>query len=761
MPIIILCVFIRVSYGQVNFSGRASVWLVSDPQYFKPGGFADWNRKLWIGSNIYQSTPIVGWGNSRILLNATVGSQFEPYYVYFPLHFMNSIHYEKGLSELLIGMPDYIAVFRSRPFQISLASRRVGENNIWSYVSPNDPLGALKLPATSEPVMTVKLFGKLPGEWITTAYFISDYRSSFSPAREVIPSLAYSKLGTTREDMPYFDEIPMYKMIRTTKDFNENLKLGLLWGQKEATNIVPRDSKDGGYKALNSRVGYLKENLGFDLVGEFPFTKEATFTFASVFSSGNWRHFLKRDDYNVPVTCEDLGTLKGDALKFEISNLQIGEAIVEGAVHYVEPNFQWVAVRDTRYAYVYDFWDRKVPQFEAWGWRAVEDKDYLLRDQNRKAEYESDVATYLGVKSNRWKISIPGKLPIGIAKDTLLSFDFWDITNIGESIFYEPETFDEQLNSYQQYAANLSVNYYPNMTMTLYGKDKTYKKASIGNDYRQELGVNISSELDKRLVWEGELKSVWRLRSDDGQGKGQASQAKVLLSGMTDKNIRVESGIDYRVGNYEYGLLDSSKDKVLLNPYKYLRLFHYLEHNFRMQVGKTQVPTRAAIEINKINSTLFNLPSGMSLIGYVQGRVPISRSCTVTVTGAGVTGPQGESFSSSKLSSFLDSQLEYKLAGLNENVLRLRCTKRLNNITKTNWHIVLQSNLGKHSLSIAYGRSPAYEYNTYYIAGSLYDVRFNPDQELSGRPWRFWGDRSINADSTLENYFTLGWNILF
>lgn len=760
LSFLIITFFQSLCFGQLNLNGSLSVWMVSDPQYFKPGGWIDWSRKLWIGSNIYNSTPFVGWGSTRLSLQPSIGSMSEPIYIYFPLYIMNSVQYERGLSEIKIGATDFIALFRSRPFQVSMTGRRLGESNIWSYTSPGDPLGLLKLPSTSEPALTFKVMGKLPRAWELTGYYLADGRCNFFPVRETIPDAVFGALEKNKSEMPFFDETPSYRMLRATKKISEGSTLGILWGQKQAENIIPRENENGLYIVPKSnKVGYLKNNIGLDFVTKVPLGNGPNMVVAFARSAGEWRHYRSKNDILEPISWDSLGRLSGDAFKISISEAKLGSVIVEGAFHKVDPNFQWVAVRDRRYAYTYDFLSFEDPVFEHWGWRTVEDKEYYLRDASLKNEYESDVDKYLGLRSYWSRISLPGTLKIGVPKKTNLTIEVSDIKNLEPSRTYlDPVTADELQKSYRQYNASLDMDYTSNIMLGIYGLDRTY----FLDNYFQEVGLNYFSKLDKDLTLEGNINTRWRLRDDDGQGKGLVSQGKLLLKGLTAKKVRIETGIDYRVGNYDIDLHETTKDKVLSSEYNYFKFSHYLEHNYRVQMLGFPVSVKAAGEVIKISTNFPLIKSGTSLISYLQNQISVNRSTTFTLTSVGVVGPHQEGFPSNKISSLMDGQLTYKIAGANDNTLVLRYTKRFENDgVKTNWHATLVSTLGKHQLVFAYGHRPAYESRSYYINGTLRDTRYYPNKELIGRPWMHWGDNSAYAKTTQENYYSMSWNIRF
>jgi len=347
-----------------NVAGFLQQRLIFDQQHFNPNsedpGWDYWRGGYYEGGRpLDRSYPMTGWGGARFGLDMTLGSLNESLYTYLTVPFNRRLHnQDQGKTSIINPGGDYIIAFRDDNFTASITRRGMWDRNkIYGYYSPNDPFGALKLTNSQNPVLLAKLTGELPRGLEYVGYYIQDLRCNYVPCRETIPDQVYTALGETKESMPYFDEMPVYGMFRATKPLNLGWTLGLLWGHKEAVNITPRAvEEDGNLPYPRHGIGFQKKNYGIDLVGQLPLANNPRLTVALLDSHGEWR---KYDDVSSELGLvpdwEYLGEENGKALKVVLEDLQLGKVNLTGKYHFVEPDFQWIAVRDRRYAYTHIF----------------------------------------------------------------------------------------------------------------------------------------------------------------------------------------------------------------------------------------------------------------------------------------------------------------------------------------------------------------------------------------------------------------------
>lgn len=760
--LLLLICFQAQSAEPFRYRGYIQQFVAYDPQYLYPT-IVDWRKDYWvIGPGLNTGNSIVGWGGTRMYLQTLWGTPDSPLYLDLPF-FMYNRMVERGSSRIALMSNSFVMKAKSGLFQISLSSKRVAENPQWSYTSFSDPLGALKLPNTSAPMFTMKLAGNALG-WDLTSYYLADNRCAFVPRTEEIPEPVYAALGETKEGMLYFDEIPTYRMLRGVKSTNLGT-WGFLWGEKRAVNINPRSlENDNTLVNPNHGVGYIKQNLGIDFTGSIS-GLNGVVTAAAVKSIGDWykyREHLNETPYN-------LGQISGDAVKITFSGLQFKTATISSSFIIVEPGFQWTAVRDSRYAYVQSYYNPEKPQMMvdgsslyAYGWRAMRDEYFLLRNPDEKESYLSDVSTYLGLRAWETNLKYPSKISISSSKTipAIFSLELEDIANLADGEhYYDQLTAEEIIKDYRQLKANLETDIQQSK-LTFSAMQRTYKD----QDYLQELSSALTRNLNNKIKVSASFGITKRLRDDDAQAEGTSHVFKANLAGDMDSGLFCSTNFDYRAGNYDYGLLKETKDHVLASEYTYWEFNQYLEQDKNLNLGK--VPLRATLgaELLKRNSTLSQI-SGTSFIIYGRGIAKVTSDLTATVTLIDVSGPkmtqQKDKYPSNSLNDVIDCLLSYQLFGQRANTVNLRYTRRyLEDGIRNNVYTEFVSRMGAHTLRLTLGRAPI-GIPTTYIAGTKHDVRIdNPEAELYKRPWAIWGANGILSDETCNNV-TLSWNMTF
>jgi|GEM_PF-3745009 len=743
-----------------RYRGYIQQYLTSDPQYTNPA-IVDWRRDYWaMGPSLNPSNSLAGWGGTRVSVQTFWGTPSSPFYLELPLLFYTRA-VERGRNQLTMISNNFVLKTRSGPFNFAMSSKRVSENAQWSFLNLEDPLGALKLPNTSAPMLTMKLNTDVLG-WDFTSYYLADHRTNFVPRSEEIPQRVFSSLGKTPEEMRFFDEIPTYRLLRGTK-YTDFGTWGILWGDKSAVNINPRsEENDNTLTNPNHGIGYVKQNLGLDFTGQIP-SLGGEITLAAVRATGEWYQYRKNE---LP---DNLGTVSGDAMKLQLRDLKINSTTINSTYVMVEPGFQWTAVRDSRYAYVYGFLNPEKPQFYAdgsslyaYGWRAMRDDDFLLRDPEEKEEYLSDVSTYLGLRAWETSIKYPGKISISENKTlpALFSLELQDMENLrAGDHYYDPVQGEDVTKDYLELKINLETET-PNSKVIFSARDRQYKD----QDYFQELASGLSHNLTENAELSLELSIAKRLRDDVALPEGRGYRVNANLIGEMDSGLIYNTKLDYRAGNYDYGLLKSTLDRVLASPYTYWELNQYFEQNRTLNLGEIPIRGTIAAELTKRNSTLPEV-SGTSLVAFGRGIAKVTSDLTATVTLINVSGPtfsqQKDKFPSNSLRDVVDCLFSYQLFGQRANTINFRFTRRyLNSGFKDNVLAEFVSRIGAHTLRFTLGRAPIGN-RTSYIAGTKYDVRLNNlEKELLKRPWENWGTGGTLSDETFP-YVVLNWSMPF
>jgi hypothetical protein len=748
------------SVGALDFivEGFLQQRLIFDQQHFNPysedTGWDYWRGGYFEGGRpLDRNYPMTGWGGARLGVDLKAGSLDESLYTYFSVSFNRRIfNQNQGQTSLTNPGGDYIVAFRDDNFTASITRRGMWDRNkTYGYYSPDDPFGALKLTNSQNPVLTGKITGKLPHGLEYAGYYMQDLRCNYVPRRETIPDQVYKALGVTKETMPYFDEMPVYGIFRATQPLNAGWTLGLLWGHKEAININPRAvEEDGDLPYPRHGIGFQKKNYGLDLVGQLPWLNNPRLTVAAIDSHGQWRQYVDaRTELGLVPTWESLGEENGKALKFVVEDLQLGKANVTGKYHFVDPDFQWIAVRDRRYAYTHTFF--------VWGpdttsVRATLDEDFHLRRREKQEVYVSDLDIYHGLQTGEISLGLP--LPL---KQTQFGLDLSWVKNLGaEGVYLDPDTWYELRDDYRQFKANFALPYTGETTLKLAASGRDYLH---GPDYRQEGQLGWTMDLYPELKFDGNFGIVKRYQ--DAKGLGIGRKGDLTFKGTLSDDISFESSVDYRAGNYDYDLLRATRDSVLADAYSYLSFENYLELRRTIQLGGLYVDAVAAGELVNLKTNFASLSSGTALIGYLEEKTSVGDGLELTLTQIGVAGPKEEGFASNCISSLANYRLSYYWYGNADNTVNLEVTQRYREgKTLTNYYLTFLTEIGQHYLKFEYGRKPR-ETRNYFDFDTCQDSRFYPMRELKGRPWAYWGDKSIFCDETSANYYSLSLTMIF
>ena len=769
----LLLAAVATAAPDVRFQGYLMHVLTSSPHYFRPGN-DDWAWELWnggrgsLGGSEFMSTTPPAFGGMRFRLNTTVGNPNSPFYLYLPLLAYGTVDYDPQVALLSISSGssttgEYVMQTKGSWGAVSLTSQNMRARAPWFFSDMGDPLGAMKLINTAEPTMTFKYTGELPFGFSAVGYHISDNRTNFIPSVEKISSEAYTALGETPQKMKFYDEIPAYTLARLTRKLGQDFTLGILWGQKQAVNINPRNSDEqkAAPKAPTHGIGYNKTNVGFDLEGSLPFKNEPKLTLAAVASQGVWQQYKK--GINGFPTVLDLGQIQGNAYKAEIKDLALGKTSFTGSYRQVSPQFQWIAVRNSRYAYTKHYNSPSDPSAYYYGWRPVLDDDFLLRNPNEKDAYLSDISSYFGLEVSQLKLEIPGKVGIGERRlPTNLVIGTNIVDNLGEDSYFDPIAWQEKEHGYLEYKAALEMGK-QNSKATLFAGEQLYNQdfpLNFRQNIRQELGIEYEGKLTEYLGFTSQLHKLWRVKEADGLDWGSANKLSFALSGETDNGTELETRLNYRSGTYTDDL-SGMVDYIVGDAYTDLTLGQYTELENYFSLGSLGIEAKIATEAIYRTSSLPDL-SGFSLVGYLEGQTRITRNLTATIVGVGVTGPKKAGFSSNSLGSTMNYQLLYRPFGSRDNSLNLDLTKRFTlDGMKTNWYLRWNTRKGRHSVYFTYGYRPTNE-NRYMIAGAPWEARYSmPAKEHYGRPWYSWRDQAIYSDETYENFLSVSWSFYF
>ena len=772
MHILILATVSTTGAPSVLIRGNLRHELISSPHYFQPG-YEDWAWEIWngrsgSGSGFQPSTPPAALGGARFFLNITTGNLNSPFYLNMPLLFYSAVHYNQGVAQLSLtsgssSIANYTFQIKSDIGTISLTSQNMGVRAPWVYSDLGDPLGALKLPNTSEPTMTLKYTGELPFGFKTVGYYISDNRCNFIPVIEKIPDEAYLALLQTPQTMNFLDETPSYTMVRSTKKLSDKLTLGILWGKKQAININYRgvDDQNGSLKNQTHGIGYDKINFGLDFKGTLPLKNDPKLLIAVVSSQGQWQKHKREDGI---LYSDNLGYIEGKAYKFELDGLKLGKASLSGTYHNVSPHFQWVAVRNSMYAHTIYFNSPSNPLGNYYGWRPILDDEFLLRDPKLKEAYLSDISTYFGLQVAQLKLDMPGEINMnGIKFPSILTLRTNIVENQVDSVYYDPISWQEKYRGYKELASELTINNKSNSTLKLFADEQLYNQGvtlQSRQNIRQEVGLRYINQLAPNLESTSQLSKIWRSKEDDGQDRGIGKKFFFNIRGEINSGIEVETSIGYSAGTYTDDL-KSIRDIILEPGYTDLSIGQYAGFRDNFNIGSLSVDAKLAGETIYKNSSLPDR-SGISLIGYVEGKSMLSRNLTATIVAIGVTGPQKEDLPSNHLSSTVDYQLIYRPFGSKNNSFDLDLTKRYTQEgLKTNWYLQWNIRQGPHTLTFTYGYRPTRE-NRYVVAGTPWETRYSmPAKELENRPWYPWRDQGIYSDETYENFYVIRWTISF
>jgi len=760
--LLIFCSVPSLALEPINVKGYLRQGLTIDHLYFRPNK-TDWAWELWYGTGypVYgrplnpSSSQLVGWGGSNLFLEFTMGSVNKPVYIYYPILFYTTI-FREDMAQLLRSSNDYVFLFQGDSTTFSLSSRMIENNPLWSFVDMDDPLGAFKLPNTFVPRMTLKAKNNY-NDWDSTGYILFDYMGRFLPLTDKIPESVFTAITNkeVEQQATLLEETPVYQLFRTSKRFTNGWQMGLNFGNKRSSDVRFRLKDDSSIAPKD--LGYSKTNYGLDLEGTLPFMSHPTFSLAVLSSTGQWRRYKREDGYSDYLS---LGEINGNALKVGLEHLYLGRASIKSNYIKVDPGFQLVAARDSRYAYTYGFYDPTGKVCSPYRYpQAVLDENFIRRDPNRKEDYLSDVATYLGVSYSDTTLSIPGEIELlGASQYAEFKLGISYLKRLDPELdFFDPYQGITEKDDYTQVDFSLDLGYYPS-TKTVFGRNKLY---GLDKDYFRELGFSSRKNLSSDLTLVE--KASFLQRHSTAEGTGSTILGELSLEGKNPSGVKTESKIKYAYGDYEPV---RGRDGVHIEPHSFLELLQFAESTLNVSyVGNTRITTQVAGEVFTRITDFPELANGTSLVGYMLNNVYFPDT-TVRLTSVGVAGPKGDSaellgFSSSGINSLIDCFVSYRIAGSANDTWNFQLTKRfMDHKVHTNFNTSLRSRMGRHTLTLSYGRGPNFG-RSGYIAGTMLDSRFQPAEELMNRPWAYWGDRSIYAADTHEKYFNMNWTIYF
>jgi|GEM_PF-3784748 len=735
---------------------------------FRTSGRVSVNRYAtmnnWRKNNFFLQTL----GDTRLQLNFNVGNSEQPIFVYWPLYIQLN-QYRPGMSQLTASsavISDYIMMFQKEAFQLSLTSRGAYyKNQSYAFNNLKDPLGALAYPNSDVPNMTLKFTGKMPSGWDLKGYYLADTRTNYLPRIETIPDAVYPAIGRTKENMLFYDEMATFTMYRATKNVFNNT-FGILYGKKEAVNISPRAADNELTVAYPKHgVGYSKENYGLDYSGKLNFANKPDFAIALVCSSGEWRKY-KKDlaEFWEAATWDSLGKLEGNAVKAEFQNLELGKLNFSGSYHKVDPDFQMIAVRHSRYDYFYDSstYGRGVTSQ-----RALLDKEFKIRNAHNRGRVLSDISTYFGLSALQASVEIPGEIelgkggqsneaalvpPLALARAILnqeviydyrnltvsereegvskspvdVSFALTKIENLNRgATYFDPKSNLKLSQGYLQLRTDIGIGYSENTDLNVFARERNY--GSKQNYYR-DLGLRVVITPIPSLSVEAEAVIANRARPDNRQEEGTVGRGKMKIEGVTLKGIRLGSTVDYRYGNYDLDLTAQTEDLIFANPYSYLCFKHYLEFAPKLKLGSISPNTVVAGEMRKYLTDFPGINEGITYIGHLYSDLPLREDLAINFTGVGIKGTNPVAawydFSMGQMlgyktrkNSYINWALTYRPFASTESKIILNHTTSFEpNLINKFWNIVWETHAGKHLFYIHY-RS---DLNWFQVAWNLY-----------------------------------------
>lgn len=679
------------------------------------------------------------------------------------------------LADDYLNIPYYLSM-RTNSLFYSLSSKPVGDPK-FGFNSVNDPLGVAWVLNSPQPMMTLKVGGKLSNTLEGTAYIMFDQQVYGLPVWEMIPSGPFEigsqniNFGTSAQpinklvgECGFIDELAQYNVVRLNKVLANGLNLGFLWGQKSVDSPGFRVSgaeEDGTKTVLLKEWGYTKENIGVDLKGKL--TSNTEVELAAVSSNVAWRKYDSQqaiDDQPFfrkrwyPYTTQ--GVLNGNAALLR-TKLLFGKTTINLEGIAVDPTFQAVAAEQGQFPRI----SRLVQRDDSSGLerqvRAIFDPYGRLTGEKLIA---SPVAEFLGKRVLRFELLQPGQLG---SKPVVLRLLGSNVAGLKEL----ERKYEDDLNGsikvkdYQEVCAEIIYSEHEK-EFVLRGLTRDYL---ADFDYRNYLSISYNSKW-KGLNIGGLLDNIWRLRGDDGFSKGQTTRFIAdLCKDLPTQNLHF--GVDYRTGNYDYDLITINSDRVV-NPYDYLSLslFYQKKKDIRMN-GKDGAIILAGELINR-DTDLTDVATGLTQIGYVGLEIPLSQTLTWENNLIGVKGPNIDSFPSGHIKTTIHNELIFK--PYRETTIRVGNTIRPGNgNTKSNMYAVLAGELGKGNFSLTFGQGtlPEFTDDGIDLPGALprkgvYGIGYPPAEGLRGRPWARWDNNNMYAiwnnslrstEATWSNYF--------
>lgn len=756
-------VMAEIIYDALNFDpnkNRTSPWRSEDEGgIIKPGFYPGDFTKFGIGIKVFD------------LMDERVEAYIPLTFTIKSVPINNKSWWQTFLlTEDFLNIPYYLWM-QTTPLTYSLSSKPVGDPR-FGFLNLKDPLGVGWSLNSQQPLATLKVGGKLAENVNATGYILFDQPVYGIPLVEMLP-MGASEIGNQVIDfgdgthklvseIGFIDEQAQYSILQLKRKLSSGLDLGFLWSQK---TVDSPSFRLYGIEADDSKAitlknwGYLKQNIGVDLKGQL--TPIMEIGLAAVASNVAWRKydsvptiddqpFFRKRWYPYTV----LGELNGNAAILETKfNFDTTKLKINGIV--VDPTFQTVAGEYSQFRKLI----RVVPDNNQGGLerqsRFIYDPDGKITGQEPKG---SPVLDFLGKRVLRFEIIQPGRFatfPI----DLVIGGSHISSLEGLESNYVDSLTGAHKIKDYNEMQAG--IIYEANgKAIAFSGFTRKYLADVDCKDY---LGISFNT-VKKNLSLSGTIDNTWRLRVDDGKGRGETFRVSLDLGNTSNK-----IGLDYRTGNYDYDLLSYNSDRVV-EPYTYLTLNAFLQRHKNFYYRGNEGKVLLAGELISRNTDLTDVETGLSQIGYGEINIPISDKLSIKQMVLGVAGPQFSSLPSGHLRTTFHQELVFK--PYFETTMRLGYTRRPSQEQKkNNVYFVLGGILGSGNFSITVGQGTLAQFtdSNINLPGSLnlddkYGVGYPPAFELRGHPWSSWDNDNLYAiwngslrstEETWDNYCIL------
>jgi hypothetical protein len=694
-------------------------------------------------------------------------------------------------SQMFILSDDYLSIpyyywMKISPFTFSASSRPVG--NKFGYVNMEDQLGVWRSLNSLQPSYTMKiqLEPDEANEWNGVAYWIFDQKVEGLPIWERMPSDegeigAQIVEGKKISEYGFTDEIAQYSLARLDYNPKSNFEISFLVGTKSVNNPEFRISQDSqavsilkNADSINDRYtwGYEKRNFGLELMIE-PLSSVRV-QGSIIGSEVSWRRYLKTRDYIYDplgsyswYPSDVRGYFSGNAFRIK-TDIAMPNGTVEIDNYYIAPNFQAVAAAHGQFPRINyldvqsDILVRRV--------RTIFDP---IGDIFGEAPVSSPIVEYLGKRVSNITYSKDGK--IGNWSGTLMLNSLL-ISSIdkAEISYNDPLTNALITKDFNEICANISISEKSESPVIMTALNRDYQ---VGSDYYRSLALQKRTVLGQYTFFNS-IDKAWRLRNDDGFGEGQSFRLINEVDFIPDNSMYLNIRSDYRKGDYDYDLLGFYGDRVV-DEYSFSGIQAYLELKRKVSFMSKNIEMVWAGEFIKRLTDLSGVDSGTVLIGYLAGRVPLSKFLTLNteyITAKGPSGPSTSPFPSANLSTTFHHKLIFNPFKNDDRILKVGYTIRpqIGNEHRQNIYGQFSYKLGQGNCSITYGQAtlPKFSKSNVTLFGliDMDDLGYPNAKALRGRPWEKWDNSELYTiwnnmlrptDRTWENYVVLRYWIDF